>query len=371
MGKGKVFGKVGLLSTLFLFIATFGFAQQLAWHNPLTETALRGRAQQLKLEDGFARLPKALKADVREPVWYLGQQAAGIYVEFETNSPNIHIRYKVRNGLNMPHMPTTGVSGVDLYAKGEQPLTWKWTFGKYKFTDTISFDYENLAIEPIKGHQYRLYLPLYNAVDWMEIGVEEGKTFKFINTPSKPIVVYGTSIAQGACATRPGLGWTNMFGRNFNQEVINLAFSGNGRLEQPIIDLINDIDASAYLLDCIPNLALSKDRSKEQLRDLIVNAVSTLRKKHPKTPIMLMAHSSSEVPGIISKTNLAEYGNSSVVAFETFKELKAKGDKNLYWVSSQDIGFDIDCTVDYAHPNDIGMKKISDAYTKVLKPLLK
>ena len=364
--------KESLLSSLFLLVATGSLlAQGISWHNPLQESALQGRTAALKTDDAYARLPLNLKSEVREPVWYLGQQAAGIYVEFVSNSPEVSVRYKVRNALNMPHMPTTGVSGVDLYAKGEKEGDWKWSFGKYKFADTITYNYVNLAVPTDKGNYYRLYLPLYNAVDWMEIGVNEGASFEFKKNTEKPIIVYGTSIAQGACATRPGLGWTNMLGRNFSQPVINLAFSGNGRLEQPILDLINDVDAAAYLLDCIPNLALTKDRSADDLKKLIINAVSTLRKKHPKTPIMLMAHSSSEVPGIMSKTNLSEYGSSSVVAFETFKEIKAKGDANLYWVSSQDIGFDIESTVDYAHPNDIGMKKISDAYTKVLKQILR
>lgn len=362
--------KESFLSSLFLLVTVSSLmAQSISWHNPLVETALQGRTAALKIEDGYSRLPQHLKSEVREPVWYLGQQAAGIYIEFDSNSPEVFVRYKVKNALNMPHMPTTGVSGVDLYAQGKNKLNWKWSFGKYKFADTITYTYENLAVESA-GNKYRLYLPLYNAVDWMEIGVKDGASFEFKRNTEKPIIVYGTSIAQGACATRPGLGWTNMLGRNFTQPVINLAFSGNGRLEQPILDLISDVDAAAYLLDCIPNLALTKDRSADDLKKLIINAVATLRKNHPKTPIMLMAHSSSEVPGIMSKTNLSEYGSSSVVAFETFKEIKAKGDRNIYWVSSQDIGFDIESTVDYAHPNDIGMKKISDAYTKLLRKIL-
>ena len=54
----------------------------------------------------------------------------------------------------------------------------------------------------------------------------------------KPVLVYGTSIAQGGVASRPGLAWTALLERKLDRPVINLAFSGNGRLEPEVLDLI-------------------------------------------------------------------------------------------------------------------------------------
>ena len=70
----------------------------------------------------------------------------------------------------------------------------------------------------------------------------------------KPVVVYGTSIAQGACATRPGLAWTAILERKLDRPLINLGFSGSGQLEKSVIDLMAEIDAKLYILDCLPNL---------------------------------------------------------------------------------------------------------------------
>ena len=53
-----------------------------------------------------------------------------------------------------------------------------------------------------------------------------------------PIVLYGTSIAQGACASRPAMAWANIVGRKLEHLLINLGFSGNGKLECEIIELI-------------------------------------------------------------------------------------------------------------------------------------
>jgi GDSL-like Lipase/Acylhydrolase family len=99
---------------------------------------------------------------------------------------------------------------------------------------------------------------LYNSVQWMEIGIQEGTLFNPLPTrKEKPIVVYGTSIAQGGCASRPGMAWPAILGRKLDRPLINLGFSGNGRLEKEVIDLMIEIDAKLFVLDCLPNLDAS------------------------------------------------------------------------------------------------------------------
>ena len=159
--------------------------------------------------------------------------SAGLAISFKTNSPEIVIKYKVSGAVSFAHMPATGVSGVDLYAVGKdgQQL---WCRGAYSFNDTIVYSFkgldENDSLNPFhsKGGEYTLYLPLYNTITWLNIGTLDGYTF----APSplrkeKPVVVYGTSIAQGGCASRPGMAWPAIVGRKFDRPVINLGFSGN------------------------------------------------------------------------------------------------------------------------------------------------
>ena len=357
------------MCSLFYYIAiSLAFGQSNKYYNPLEQKAIQGRLQELNTMEDFGRLPQEVKSLVRQPVWNLGTNSAGLYVEFHTNADSIQVRYKVKNALNMPHMPTTGVSGVDLYALDNATKNWEWAFGQYQFKDTITFNFNNIGSNAQRT--YRLYLPLYNTLDWLEIGVDSGRDFKFIHQQSKPIIIYGTSIAQGACASRPGLAWTNRLGRSFENEVINLAFSGNGRLEQPILNLINKEDAAAYILDCIPNLTLTKNLSEAQLDSLITNAVTYLRGNHKNTPILLAEHSSAYTVGFQNKNKMTDYIRSSEVVRASFEKLKKLGDKNLYFISAADIGMDINSTVDYTHPNDIGMLKIAEAYQKVLKNLL-
>ena len=85
-----------------------------------------------------------------------------------------------------------------------------------------------------RGREYRLYLPLYNQVTWMEVGVAKDVYFEPLPVrKEKPIVVYGTSIAQGACASRPGMAWTSILGRKMDRPLINLGFSGFGTFDMP------------------------------------------------------------------------------------------------------------------------------------------
>src|SRR3954469_21098028 len=64
----------------------------------------------------FDRLPAKAKDMVRPPVWSLGHDSAGMLARFTTAAPQLQARWKLRNSrLAMPHMPATGVSGLDLY----------------------------------------------------------------------------------------------------------------------------------------------------------------------------------------------------------------------------------------------------------------
>ncbi|MDQ1150538.1 SGNH/GDSL hydrolase family protein [Sphingobacterium zeae] len=359
-----------LVLTVFLLLSFSAIKSQenYRWFSPLEDRHVQGRLANMKLS-AFNRLPDELESQVRKPVWELGKNSAGFYIDFQTSAPEIIVQYQVEGGLNMPHMPTTAVSGVDLYAFDTAKQEWKWAYGNYDFSDTVSYKWKNIGRN--EKFNYRLYLPLYNTVKWLKIGVPNTAKFAYTHTsPKKPIVVYGTSIGQGACTSRPGLAWTNQVGRAFDHEVINLCFSGNGRLEKPILNVMNSVDAACYVLDCIPNLAISKSLTEKQLDSLLVYAVTFLRKEHPATPIILTQHSSGNIEQVFNEDKNAEYQQSSRVLKATFSKLKSKGVRQLFLLSSQELNLDLNSTVDYAHPNDEGMERIANAYIKLLRKVL-
>src|SRR5690606_38716270 len=295
------------------------------------------------------------------------KENAGIFVEFKTDAPEFVVRYVVKGAFDKPHMPSTGVSGVDLYAKGEDG--WEWAAGKYSFKDTITYHFNNLKVG--NGKTFRLYLPLYNSVSWLEIGTEKQYAFDYIPLKAeKPILIYGTSIAQGACASRPGLAWTNILGRKLNLPIVNMAFSGNGRLEEPLIKLMGEEDAKMYVLDCMPNLS-SSAYPKEEVRKRVLFAVEYLQKTNKNTPILLVENSGGSTDKVIDTIKNKNYRQTSSFLRETFDEMKSMGKKNIYLLSTKDIGMGINSTVDGTHPNDIGMMEHADAYEKAIRAILK
>jgi hypothetical protein len=360
------------ITLVFLLRLAYGQPTEYQWFDPAAAVpaVIDGRGWNEGFASPYDRLPARAEPMVRNVLWGLSRHAAGQYIQFTTNSRSIVVRYGVKGAQSMPQMPATGVSGVDLYAT-DGADRWSWIKGTLKFGDTIVYRFENLPAAA-SNHRFRLYLPLYTAVQWMQVGVPKDIGFKaFPVGDEKPIVAYGTSIMHGAYASRPGLAWTNILGRKLNTRIVNLGFSGNGQLETALIDLINEVDARLYILDCMPNLW---DRTKfppEEIEARMRHSLSVLRKKHPEVPVVFAEHCSGSEGVNMDTVMTNRYVAVSRVAYEVFQKMRKDGVRNIYHLSAQQIGFDLESTVDGTHPNDIGMMQYAEAYTRLIARLLK
>ncbi len=353
---------------------TSGYSQKISytWWNPAKSQipVMEGQAWR-EVKSPYDRLPAKAESTVRKDVWDLSHQTAGLMLRFKSNADQFIVRYKVSGEKAMPHMPATGVSGVDLYAVNADGK-WLWCAGKYNMGDTIEYRFTGLTPNDNhqKGREYRLYFPLYNSVEWMEVGVPEGTLLSPLPVrKEKPIVVYGTSIAQGGCASRPAMAWPAIVGRKLDRPLINLGFSGNGRLEKEVIDLISEIDAKLFVLDCLPNLDASDATKSEGVKNLVIESVRQLKNKHPTTPILLVEHCGFSDEGIklSHERNIKALNRAQRAALE---QLNADGHNNLYLLSKEEIGLSMDGTVDGIHPNDLGMQDYADAYEKIIRIIL-
>lgn len=356
---------------LWAIACVLTISAQTKWMNPLEqgENIVHGRWWNSELTDGYHRLSPRAEGKVRGAVWRLSLQSAGLSVCFHTNAPSIKVRYKVKGGLNMFHMPTTGVSGVDLYATDPNGQL-RWCASKFNlsFKDTINYEFKDLTYftGEEKGYDFELFLPLYNEVSWMEIGVPEDRELRFIPaSEEQPIVVYGTSIAQGACASRTGMAWTNILHRESGYPVINLGFSGNGQLEEEMFEFLAEIDAKLFIIDCLPNMATERT---ELIYDRLLKGVSILREKS-KAPILLVEHNYAN--GVSSQQNVDWYANSNLEQQRAYKTLKKQGVKQLFYLNHDELGFTQDSMVEGLHPNDLGMRQYADAYLRKIRKILK
>ncbi len=181
---------------------TYAQQAELAWHD-VTTWGVEGRGwESLERKRYFDRLPAKAEGVVRKAVWDLSRHSAGMAVRFRTDASTIHIDYQLLNSnLAMPHMPATGVSGIDLYGQAGD--------GSMRWVEVVRPTNQHMKTVLVRGldpgpRQYLMYLPLYNGVESLKIGVPAGSTFEpLAPRDEKPILFYGTSIMHGACASRP------------------------------------------------------------------------------------------------------------------------------------------------------------------------
>lgn len=358
-----------LIYSLFCCLLFLPATAQWKWHNPMEASfpVIQNQGFTEEIGNTYTRLPGRAQGVVSDAVWSLSRHSAGLAIHFYSNAPEIKIRYTVSGGLAMPHMPSTGVSGVDLYAI-DSDGEWHFCFGGYSFKDTITYTYNHIGKNRYhkEGFEYRLYLPLYNAVKWLEIGTPEEAHFEFIPlSAEKPIVLYGTSIAQGGCASRPAMAWSTILQRTLDYPLINLGFSGNGKLDPEVLDFINETDARLYILDCVPNLP---EMEQDTITARTIAAVKQIRTKHT-TPILLVEHAgySNMATDTIADKQIRKANQASRKAFE---QIQAEGIKAVYYLSREELGFPTDGWVDHVHPSDLGMQQQATAVERKVREIL-
>jgi hypothetical protein len=315
----------------------------------------------------FDRFPSRAEKSVPAPVWSLSRHSAGMLVRFSTDAAVIHARWSVLNPtLALPHMPATGVSGLDLYARDEQGRD-RWLAVAKPTAQKMELKLAG-PVDPLPGGKprlYTVYLPLYNGTDSLEIGVDPKAAFEPVPPrKEKPIVFYGTSILHGACASRPGMAFPAILGRRFNRPTVNLGFSGNGRMEPEVGALLAELDPCLYALDCLPNM------SAEQVAERTEPLVRQLRKARPDTPILLVEDRTFTSAAFL-KSSRDGHAARRAAFRKAHAALVADGVKGLGYLEGEGLlGDDGEAATDGSHPNDLGMVRYADAYEKELKKFL-
>jgi lysophospholipase L1-like esterase len=264
-------------------------------------------------------------------------------------------------------MTAIGASGLDLYVK-TGPASWRWLAVGRPTANTPVIDATLSAGLPAGEREYMLYLPLYNGVQSLEIGVNQGASLNpAAARPAarKPIVFYGTSITQGASATRPGMCHPAILGRRLDYPVINLGFSGNGRMEIEVVRFINEIDASAFVLDCLPNM------TAKEVEERTEPCVRLLRQSHPRTPILLV-EDRNYPDGFLIPSRRERNQSSQAALRAAYDRLRKAGVQNLFYLPAANLlGRDGEATTDGSHPSDLGFMRHADAFEGPLRKMLK
>ena len=181
--------------------------------------------------DFFHRIDTAHYQNLPSTVKQLYTYSAGLAIAFKTNSSVIKVKWRVPNKKQNANMTPIMQKGLDLYIRKDG--IWQYAgVGIPQGIDSSSILAENMD-ESEK--ECLIYLPLYDEITHLEIGVSKKSYLKKMDNPFKgKIIVYGSSITQGASASRPGLAYPSQLSRSSGYQFINMGVSGNGKMELPV-----------------------------------------------------------------------------------------------------------------------------------------
>lgn len=342
-------------------------AEGMVWHAPDEPPFRLAGFPFFDRDRVYRRMPLHPAEKLPEAVDKLADCTAGGCVHFVTDSPEIRVRTELLGGAKMDHMPATGEAGFDLYRGRPGRMVYAGTT-RFQRTD-LFYNASLFKTADAKPANYVLNFPLYSGVRKVLVGVKEGSRlmapppFKFKGR----VVVYGSSITQGGCASRPGMCYTHILSRRLNAEFVNLGFSGSGRGEPEVARVVASIGHPAlFVLDYEANCV-----STDKYRETLPVFVDVLRKAHPETPLLIV----SRIPfarDIWDVKELVERKKRLRFQKELVRGLSRRGDRRVFFLDgSSFLGRNFDeCTVDGVHPTDLGFMRMADGMEKTIKRIL-
>ena len=315
---------------------------------------------------GLRRLPELAEGAIPEAVDMLAWHTSGATLGFKTDSDRICLRVKLACSKVMDHMTAIGSGGFDLYVGAPE----RRIFCASTRFPANSAEYAVILVKGIPREGMREYLldfPLYSNVESLELGFSPDAKLE-APTPwrsGKKIVIYGTSITQGGCASRPGMCMANMLSRRWNMEVVNLGFSGSGKGEAEVMELVASVpDPALFVLDYVVNAGL------EGFRRTLPGAVDIIRRHHPQVPVALLTpmHLAREL--LIPK-RAEEFGEICAIMRDEAERRRAAGDMNIHYVNGTVDSPDWhEFMVDGVHLTDLGFYRQTELVAPQLEKLL-
>ena len=307
----------------------------------------------------FCRLPRNLLPRCSAGVQRLAEYLAGACVRFSTDADSLSVLWELVTGANMPHFSPCGKNGMELFEETDN--------GTRHVANLIPaleeggpccIQQSGFVRLPGGMRSYVLYLPLYNGLKTLMVGLPPGAQVLEGRTPrtEKPIVFYGSSVTQGACASKAGSCYTTLLARRLDAAQINLGFSGSAKGEPELAQYIASLDMSLFVYDYDYNAP-----SVEHLQATHEPFFRIIREAHPELPVVMISRFSGKWG--------PEADARREIIRNTYLNAMQAGDRKVWFVDGQPLFGETDrdmCTVDIGHPTDLGFLRVADR----LEPLL-
>lgn len=303
----------------------------------------------------FRRMPEKIATNINKGVAGLHENTAGGRVRFVTDSAYVAIK-TIYAPCRKPHFALTGSSGFDMYSEVSGEHRYAGTF--IPPVDVVD-RYESVIEFSEKAERViTIHFPLYSNVSKLYIGLQEDATLK--EAPAykwkKPVVYYGSSITQGACASKPGSCYQSILSRKFDCDYINLGFAGSAKGEERMAEYIGGLDMSMFVLDYDHNAPTAEKLEKTHSRFFEI-----IREANPTLPILILPR-----PRFYHR---GEDEKRFEIVKRTYEKAKERGDENVYFIDNKELMALVEDngSVDNTHPTDSGFLSMAKAMEKVFE----
>lgn len=339
-------------------------AQNVRWYDAAELTVI---GKPISTAKAFTRIDTAQYKFANRTIDRYAGYSTGLAVLFETDSHVIRAKWTTGPSNSGANMTAIGQKGLDLYIMKDG----KWVFAGVGSPDMVKEPFCNhegtIVADMADGtRQCLLYLPLFDKVDALEIGIEEGAVIRPIDNPFRyNIVVHGSSITHGASAGRPGMTYAARFGRDNGFYCMNLGFSGQCKLQPEYAAYLADIkDVDAFIFDVFSN------PKAEEIYDRFDAFVDIVRKAHPDVPMLFLQTERRETRNFSLAREKFESEKQSAAA-KVIRE-RMKSDKDIYFITSEDfLGHEHIATVDGSHPSDLGFTYMLESISPKIRKIFR
>lgn len=222
--------------------------------------------------------------------------------------------------------------------------------------------FERELAKPAGMEDVTVFLPMNELIETVWVEIEDTAAIE-PPTPYRhtlPLVFYGSSITEGAHASRPCNAYTALLSARLDADYYNFGFSGSAKGDLGIAEYICTLDMSAFILDYdhnAPDAAFLEATHEPFFR--------YIRKQKPTLPILITSRPNFEhTPDARARREVIR---------ATYERAVRDGDKHVYLLDGETFYGESErylCTTDTTHPNDLGHDRMARAYEPILAKIL-
>ena len=352
------------ITLLFATLVCICASAQVKWHNAADLTVI---GKPIPTSKPFSRIDTSVYKFNSRTIDTYADYSTGLAVVFETDSRTVKARWTTGGGNAGQNMTAILCKGLDLYIMKDGMWMFAGT-GNPKMKNPPYDRHEATILSDMAegSKQCLLYLPLFDRVDNLEIGLDQDARLSALSNPLRhKIVVLGSSITHGASASRPGMSYPARLGRDNGLYTCNLGFSGSCKLQMEYAHYLADIEeVDAFIFDTFSN------PTAEEIRERFNAFVDVVRAAHPEVPMIFLQTERRETRNFSTSREAREAAKQAAAAEVVTARMKT--DKNIYFIDSEGfLGGQHIGTVDGTHPNDLGFTHMLEVITPPVKKILK